>query len=320
MVGSPKIFVKNAGCSTLEGDCCKFCTDFMAGLYKMGTFHERTGIAPETLRAWERRYGLLEPERGPGGHRLYTDEDLRVMRRVLTLLESGRSIGEIARMGRRALLASVPATSDGSPVERWREAILDCAANLDEGGIARTLDEAFASLSPLRVVHEVLVPTAREVGDRWARGELSIAAEHLVSAAFEGRLRALAALFPVGDARPVICAQVPTERHGIGLLVVGLVLASAGLPVVHLGDLPLGELDAVFDRLKPRAACFSVMRSEVLDANEDELAGLAGRHADVSFFVGGRGVCGPRPTLEALDVRLWQGYPLDRLVAAVRRT
>lgn len=291
----------------------------MSGLYKMGTFHERTGIAPETLRAWERRYGLLEPERGPGGHRLYTDDDLRVMRRVLALLETGRSIGEIARIGRTALLAPTHVSGDTSPIERWRQAILEAAAELDPAGIARPLDEAFASLSPMRVVHDLLVPTAREVGERWARGELSIAAEHLVTTEFEARLRSLVALFPTGDARPVVCAQLPTERHGIGLLVVGLVLAAAGLPVVHLGNLPLSEMDAVFERLGPRAVCFSVMRPEVLDATEHDLAALARRHPAMTFFVGGRGVSGPRPSLEAADVELWQGYPLERLVAALRK-
>ena len=77
----------------------------MKGHYKIGTLAKRTGFSHAVLRAWERRFGLLEPERGEGGHRLYTDDDLRVLQRVRMLIDEGRSIGEIARPGRNGLLA-----------------------------------------------------------------------------------------------------------------------------------------------------------------------------------------------------------------------
>ena len=80
-------------------------------MYKMGTIAELSGFSPELLRAWERRHALLEPERTEGGHRLYTDDDLRVLRRVKSLLDQGRSIGEVAQRGRAALLAESPLAS-----------------------------------------------------------------------------------------------------------------------------------------------------------------------------------------------------------------
>jgi DNA-binding transcriptional MerR regulator len=75
------------------------------GLYKMRTVSGLTGFSPTRLRVWEQRYQILTPTRLPRGHRLYTEEDLQTLRVVHTLLQNGRSIGEIARLGRKALLS-----------------------------------------------------------------------------------------------------------------------------------------------------------------------------------------------------------------------
>ena len=83
----------------------------MNGPYKIGTLSRLTGFSPLLLRAWERRFALLAPERGEGGQRLYTDDDLAVLRHVRALMDDGRSIGEIARSGRDALLATTAAGS-----------------------------------------------------------------------------------------------------------------------------------------------------------------------------------------------------------------
>lgn len=83
----------------------------MSGRYKMGTISELTGFKPELLRAWERRYKLLEPVRTEGGHRLYTDDDLLVLRHVRQAVDAGRSIGELAGGGRASLLAEARSAS-----------------------------------------------------------------------------------------------------------------------------------------------------------------------------------------------------------------
>lgn len=87
-----------------------------AGPFKMRTVSERTGISPALLRAWERRHGLLAPERTRGGHRLYSAEDLQLLARVKGLLDQGMSIGEVARLGRERLLAPAPESEPSSPV------------------------------------------------------------------------------------------------------------------------------------------------------------------------------------------------------------
>ncbi len=85
------------------------------GPYKMGTIARLSGFSPELLRAWERRYGLLDPSRGSGGQRLYGDDDLRVLERVRALLSEGRSIGEVAQVGRARLLQSTNGGAGFSP-------------------------------------------------------------------------------------------------------------------------------------------------------------------------------------------------------------
>ena len=76
----------------------------MTGLYKIKTVAERSGFSANLLRAWERRYDFLEPDRQASGHRLYSEKDLRVLRSVKQLLDQGYSVGEAAAMGREALL------------------------------------------------------------------------------------------------------------------------------------------------------------------------------------------------------------------------
>jgi DNA-binding transcriptional MerR regulator len=90
------------------------------GHHKVGTVSDLTGFSPALLRVWESRHRLLSPQRGPGGQRLYSDEDIRLLRRVRELLDQGRSIGEIATLGRRALLAAPVASPPAESAEAER--------------------------------------------------------------------------------------------------------------------------------------------------------------------------------------------------------
>ncbi|MCB1019524.1 MAG: MerR family transcriptional regulator, partial [Acidobacteria bacterium] len=168
------------------------------GPYKMRTIARLTHFSPALLRAWERRHNLLEPLRGPGGHRLYTEEDLQVLLRVRELIGHGRSIGEIARVGREALLrqgadrfqdpaSEAPAAAPPLAPEALGALHADCnqiveaALKMDSGAINRTLDQSFARVSPEAVIFEVIAPATRQIGDLWAQSKCSVASEHMAS-------------------------------------------------------------------------------------------------------------------------------------------
>jgi DNA-binding transcriptional MerR regulator/methylmalonyl-CoA mutase cobalamin-binding subunit len=303
------------------------------GRYKMGTFSRLTGFSAAVLRAWERRYGLLQPQRLPGGHRLYTDDDLQVIRRVGELLRSGCSIGEVALRGRDAMLrgadaSDVEVAAEGTPSVRSAslaalcDLVIRAAAEIDGDLLRRALDETFARVTPRIAVESVIVPAAREIGARWARGEVSIAGEHLVSAHLAFRLKNLleSANMMGRDNRPVLCACLPGEHHELGLLIVALRLASNGHHLLYLGpNVPFDDLEQACQQVNPLAVCLSVTRFDTLVSARAELVGFAQRLSGyLSVHVGGSGVPDTHQELQGAGVRLWPAdRELEELLAAI---
>ncbi|HXG35197.1 MAG TPA: MerR family transcriptional regulator [Bryobacteraceae bacterium] len=286
----------------------------MGQVYKLATVRRLTGFSGELLRAWERRYGLLQPVRGPGGHRLYTEEDLRLLRRVRELLAQGRTIGEIAALGRRQLLRapSEPlASADDATLaelERLRGSILEAVRAVDAMRLRQLLDATFARVSPDVAIGGVLEPAARQIGELWAAGQCSVASEHLASEAFVHRLRQLmeAAQAPDG-ASAAVTACFPDERHQLGLLIVGYELARQGYRVVHLGPaLPVEDLDRACEALQPRVVVLSVTLPSLYQQHRDALAELVRRRADrTRWILGGQGVPARDPHMTAAGALLW---------------
>ncbi|MCA8921476.1 MAG: MerR family transcriptional regulator [Planctomycetes bacterium] len=291
----------------------------------MRTISERTGLSPSLLRAWERRHGLLQPERTEGGHRLYTETDLRVLQRVRDLLESGRSIGELASLGRQALLngassaAPAPRVQPTSPpvgpeveetLQHYRGVIVQAAVGLDELALQRGLDESFALVRPCVALHQVVFPALREVGELWARGECSVAGEHLVSAKVVGRL---IKLIEVANPEPgpqtprAICACLPDEQHVIGALVTAYQLARHGFHVHYLGaSMPLQDLERSCQVVAPRVVALSVVRPALLATHQPGLIAFAERagREGVQVLLGGPGVRGADPKIAEAGVLL----------------
>ena len=209
------------------------------GRYKMRTFSELTGLSPAVLRAWERRHGLLQPASTDGGHRLYTEEDLRVIRRVSALLSEGRAIGEIAALGREALLersARLSGSEAARPIDAQstlRDGIVEAARRLDASLLFSTLDRAFALFSVETVLSRIIQPATAAIGQGWADGTISVAGEHLVSSALMARIQPIqqAAQVLNPHAPLVVCACLPKEQHELGLLVLALHIQGAGVRV-----------------------------------------------------------------------------------------
>ena len=293
------------------------------GLYKMGTISRMTGLSPILLRAWERRYALIAPQRGPGGQRLYTAEDLDVLRRAQELLKSGRSIGEVAALGREALLVApvekavrlsvsgqnkVSAASDGF-LETLRGNLLHAAMTLDSDGLNRTLDEAAAALSFPALIEKIIEPAAREIGDLWRAGRCTVASEHLVTSIFVHRVRRIMDSIEWGrdsGSDTVVAACIPGEQHELGLLVIGYFLSCRGIRVVFLGaNLPLADLRRACAVRRPRAVLLSVSLRETFQRERlalKELLRSAG--SGTYFYVGGSGAPAKDPELEAAGLRL----------------
>lgn len=229
-------------------------------LFPIRGLAERTGVGQSTLRAWERRYGLLKPQRTPKGHRLYSEADAVFVRRVVKLLESGNAISEVAK----AVLAD-PKGLDQLAAAKEKRKGPKLSAGVWKDYVNRLLEaiEAFnpaqldniyneaSSLYPLDLVsNELVEPILATLGHRWRERETGIAEEHFFSAWLRNKLGArLHHASASASGRTLILACVPGHRHEVGILLFALAALGRGYRVVYLGvDMPLESIPAVVAR------------------------------------------------------------------------
>jgi MerR family transcriptional regulator, light-induced transcriptional regulator len=190
----------------------------------------RTGVRPDTLRKWEQRYGILRPDRTPGGQRRYGEADVARVEWLKARLGEGYRIGEAA-----TLLGASDNRAVGRSTEELRAGILAALERTDADAVDQLLDQTLVVLPLDDALTEVIFPTLRRVGDLWADGRLSVAQEHLYSTAVRARLERLLA-DPRAAVRGVaVLACAPGELHDIGLLTIAVALRADGWRVTYLG-------------------------------------------------------------------------------------
>jgi DNA-binding transcriptional MerR regulator len=248
----------------------------MDGLMRIGELSRRTGVSPELLRAWEQRYGLLEPTRSPGGFRLYSVADEDRVRRTTSLLERGLSAAEAAR-----LAAAEPAAP--SRAEERPSVVADLSAQLaqsldrfDTAAGHAAMDRILGALSVEAALTDVVIPYLHDLGDRWATGEASVAQEHFASNLVRGRLLGLARDWGVGGPSSAVLACMPGEDHDLGLAILGVLVARRGWRVTFLGaDTPLDTLEASVQQLQPTLVVLATYDAALFHEHADAIAGLA---------------------------------------------
>lgn len=258
-------------------------------LVPIRTVSQLTGVNPVTLRAWERRYGLIQPKRTPKGHRLYSREDIDLIHRVLSLLDRGVSIGQV-----RAALET-----DGQDLEReglednwqlYRHRMLTAITRFDEAALDDVYNEALA-LYPVTVVTQRLVlPLLQEVGRRWESGEGSVAEEHFFGSYLRNKLGARFHHRPkyARNAR-LVMACLPEEYHEIGLLLFALSASGRGYDIVLLGaNMPTADLPEAVVQARADAIVLSGSTRPGENTLDSELPALV-EAVDVPVFIGGVG-------------------------------
>jgi methanogenic corrinoid protein MtbC1 len=245
-------------------------------------------VSPELLRAWERRYGVLRPTRSPGGLRLYSLEDLERVRLMSRHIADGVAAREAAALASRAAVGAAPdaPTAPGADAafdaEHRRAALSRAVESFDEPGAQAVIDELLAVTTLDALLSNVVVPFLRDVGDRWERGELSVAQEHFATNVLRGRLLGLARGWGAGSGRRALLACAPEERHDLGLIAFGLALRARGWRIDFLGsDTPVESILRAAEAVSPDLLVVSATASELLDPIAGELAPLA-RHRTVA--------------------------------------
>lgn len=259
-----------------------------AELFPIRTMARMTGVRPGTLRAWERRYGLIEPTRTPSGHRLYSRAQVDRVRRVTALLEQGISIRQAAALvAREDADGHAPVTPDDA-WETCRQRALGAIRAYDEAALDVVFGEVLALFPVDTVTHRLVLPLLTELGESWATRDAGIAEEHFFTAHLRARLAARRRSGGAEGTAPVIVAAcMPGERHDVGLVLFCLACQGRGYRVVLLGaDMPLEELPSVV----ARTGAAALVLSGTVDPGGRVLTrdlGALTRTLKVPVFVGG---------------------------------
>ncbi len=253
----------------------------MAANLNIAALTRRTGVPPDTIRKWEQRYAVLQPERTPGGQRRYSELDVARVEWLKARLEEGYRIGEAA-----ALLGSgypVVAGTAGELVS----ALVEATIRADVNGLARLVDQALAASSLENAFADSLTPALTEVGSLWADGKIGVAQEHLASGTVRAALQKLLS-DPRGGLRgTAVLACAPGEQHEIGLLMLAVLLRADGWQVAYLGaDTPVTDAISLAGQVHARVVCFSATVASSAEILARELS-ASRPPEDVSILLGG---------------------------------
>ena len=258
------------------------------GLLRIGELSRRSGVSPELLRAWERRYGLLRPTRSPGGLRLYSADDLGRVREMQQHLAGGLAAAEAAALA--AGSANDPVVPSPRLPTTARDELAAALDAFDEPRAQSTLDQLLSETTVERVLTDVILPYLEELGERWERGEASVAQEHFSTSVLRGRLLGLARGWGRGLGPAALLACLPGERHELGLIAFGLALRSHGWRIAFFGsDTPFDTVDEAADALQPSLVVLSTVTPDLVHAALPQLQTLASRYR---VALGGAGAVG----------------------------
>jgi methanogenic corrinoid protein MtbC1 len=263
-----------------------------APIYNIKAVAHLTGVAADTLRRWESRYGIMTPQRTASGYRMYSQQDVDTIHWLKGRLDEGLSISRACELLRQqgglevapAPVAppAAPSAADGArPLATLVEELVTAFGETSEPQANQVLNEALALYSVEQVVNGLIFPALVDVGERWMQKEFTVAQEHFASAFVRSRLANLFHSSPYYAAGPLILvACAPGELHEIGAQVLALFLRRAGYRVVYLGqNVPEERLLSMIRTLRPALICCAASRTETA-ANLRHLAEAVGKVGD----------------------------------------
>ena len=302
-------------------------------LYAIGYVSLQTGLSPHVLRAWEKRYTAVIPERSPKNRRLYSDEDIKRLKLLKKITEAGHNISQAAQLETSELAKLAQDISAEYPAQRnenirlqvqpatAHEHYRDCLSavlNLDAARLESSYDRAAVDLSRSALLKEVVVPLLSKVGELWREGSLKIINEHLATSVTRTFLMNMLKATEIPESAPkIFIATTVGQWHDVGALTVALTAAESGWQPVYYGpNLPSEEIAAGVKQSGARAVAISITHLLQRQPLKDELSRLR-RYvgSDLTIFIGGRAMGKNMQILKEIDVR--QIEDLDQFAEAL---
>ena len=244
--------------------------------YSVQRISDLTGINPVTLRAWERRYGILNPNRDENHYRMYSDRDLAILRWLINKKNNGVSISN-ASANLHDMIAQdnwpevIPfgiaqaKTVSAVPPQRYADNLFDLLTKHDEVEAARLFEEVISKFDLETLIEKIITPTLISVGKAWVRGEIMISTEHFATAFVLSRLNNLYISLPIVNKGPkILIGGAPAEEHEMGSLMMAVLLRNRGYRVEFLGaNLHLDDLVDYAQQIKPAMVVLTASTNRV---------------------------------------------------------
>lgn len=274
--------------------------------HPIGVVAERTGLTPDVLRVWERRYRVVEPNRSPGGQRIYSDADIERLSLLYRATRGGHGISHVAPLGNaklEELVREIESSSARLP-ERFVqtsqpqdsiERAMAFTRALDPNGLESVLRRSVAHAGIITFIDAFAAPFLRAVGDSWHAGQLTVAQEHLATAVVQRVVSDNAPRLAGADGSPaIVVGTLEGERHATGALMAAATAASDGWRVIYLGaDLPSEQIVSAAMRTGARAVGISVVLPLKKSGAATALRALEmGLPSGTKLLVGGAGARG----------------------------
>ncbi|WP_335869748.1 MerR family transcriptional regulator [Bacillus sp. 2205SS5-2] len=226
------------------------------GKYNIKAISNILGVQPGTLRAWERRYNILEPVRNDSGHRLYTEKHLNILKWLIEKVNQGFTISQaVALLDKHEIVMEeeFQQTNTHNPSGISKE-LLNALMGFDEGRAHEIINRAFALYTIDKVMIDILGSLLVKIGDLWENGKITTAHEHFATSILRSRIGSVMHSFPHNGILPkVVAVCAPGEWHELGLLIFTLFMRRKGFDVIYLGaSIKEEDLDVVLDTIEPK--------------------------------------------------------------------
>jgi MerR family transcriptional regulator, light-induced transcriptional regulator len=292
--------------------------------HPIGVVASRTGLTPDVLRVWERRYHAVEPQRTEKGQRLYSDEDVERLQLLQRATSQGRSIGQLVKLAAselRELVRSDNATTAPQPAAdapppphaaAYIELALERALRLDADGLESLMRRLSVLWGTAAFLDAFAAPLFRRIGEEWHERRMKPAQEHLATGVMRNVLSSLTTELSPHTAAPKLVVTTPAqERHEIGALLVASAAAASGWRVTYLGpDLPAADIAEAAAESGARAVGISIVFPQddaYVLAEALELRRLLPPH--VELLAGGRAAAALAPELTDAGIIVMFGLP-----------
>lgn len=266
---------------------------FEQGRYNIKAVSNMLGIQPGTLRAWERRYKIIAPKRNEAGHRLYTENHMKILRWLVSKVEQGFTISQAVSLLEKEELLVNEDTS--FKIDRTfcdlKDALLNSLISFDEGKAINILEYAFSLYSVEKVIFEMIGFSFIKAGDQWKDKEITTVHEHYVAAFFRSKLGAILQSFPNEGYLPkaiTVCA--PQESNELHLLILAFFLRNKGFKVVYLGaSVENNDIRKIIHEMKPKFLFLSCTLKKVVEATIQLSEDLEVEFQNLRIGIGGEG-------------------------------